>query len=173
MPEIIMVAGPNGAGKTTFADDYLRTIRADLSFLNADEIARSLRVPGISSAHLDLQAGRKMLQRIDAFVAERKSFAFETTLASLAYAKKIPLWQEQGYAVVLFYLRLPSVDNSIQRVRKRVAAGGHDVPELVLRKRFDKSHTYFEKFYKPVVDEWRVYDSLEDGFREMEFWIRS
>ena len=55
MPEIVIVAGPNGAGKTTFADDYLRTTRGDLSYLNADEIARSLRVPGISPAHLDLQ----------------------------------------------------------------------------------------------------------------------
>src|SRR6266404_2237225 len=105
-----------GPATMTFADDYLRTTRVDLSYLNADEIARSLRVPNISAAHLDLQAGRKLLQRIDTFVAERKSFAFETTLASLAYAQKIPFWQEQGYAVVLFYLRLPSVDNSIQRV---------------------------------------------------------
>ena len=45
---------------------------------------------------------------------------FETTLASLTYARKIPAWRHVGYAVALIYLRLPNVDMSIERVRKRV-----------------------------------------------------
>lgn len=43
--------------------------------------------------------------------------------------RKIPLWRQHGYSVTLIYLRLPSVSDSLARVRKRVAAGGHGIPE--------------------------------------------
>lgn len=114
-------------------------------FLNADEIARELASPTLSKVTLDLRAGREMLVRMDALAAARIEFMFETTLASLTYAQKIPIWQERGYSVALIYLRLPNVEASIARVDKRVAAGGHSIPETVIRKRFAKSLEYFEK----------------------------
>ena len=114
-------------------------------FLNADEIARELASPTLSKVTLDLRARRQMLVRMDALAAARIEFMFETTLASLTYAQKIPIWQERGYSVALIYLRLPNVEASIARVDKRVAAGGHSIPETVIRKRFAKSLEYFEK----------------------------
>jgi predicted ABC-type ATPase len=65
---------------------------------------------------------------------------------------------------------LPNVGTSIDRVRKRVAAGGHSVPEYVIRQRFTKSAAYLESHYKPVVDEWYIWDSLEGGFELAEAW---
>jgi predicted ABC-type ATPase len=59
---------------------------------------------------------------------------------------------------------------SLQRVRKRVAAGGHGIPEEIIRRRFDKSADYFQRIYKPIVDEWHVWDSLEGEFRIAESW---
>ncbi len=61
----------------------------------------------------------------------------------------------------LVYLRLPSVEDSMARVRRRMAAGGHGIPEDVIRRRFGKSLSYFETIYKPIVDEWYVWDSRE------------
>ena len=72
--------------------------------------------------------------------------------------------------MALIYLRLASVDLSIDRVRRRVAAGGHNVPEAVIRQRFAKSATYLESHYKPIVDEWYIWDSLEGQFRLAEAW---
>ena len=95
---------------------------------------------------------------------------FETTLASLSYARKIPEWQQQGYHISLIYLRLPSVGASIARVQKRVAAGGHDIPEETIRRRFDRSLEYLETRYKPVVDEWYIWNSLEGDFQLVEAW---
>ncbi|WP_210191602.1 MULTISPECIES: hypothetical protein [Rhodomicrobium] len=94
----------------------------------------------------------------------------ETTLASLTYATKIPKWRQAGYSVALIYLRLPNVETSIERVRRRVAAGGHDIPEGVIRKRFAKSLDYLERIYKPLVDEWYIWDSLEGDFARVEAW---
>ena len=50
-----------------------------------------------------MQAGRLMLQGIDAAVEKQLSFAFETTLSGRAYARKIPVWQAMGYHVRLYF----------------------------------------------------------------------
>lgn len=170
MPEIIIIAGPNGAGKTSFAKEYIKAERADLVFVNADEIGRQLAEPPHGAAERDVHAARLMLGQIDALVDERKSFMFETTLASLTYARKIPVWRRQGYSVALTYLRLPSVKVAKERVRKRVAAGGHGIPDDVVHRRFFKSADYFDRIYKSLVNEWHLWDSLEDEFRLVESW---
>ncbi len=65
MPEIIIVAGPNGAGKTTFSCQHLAALGAGYTFLNADELARSLSGNEMSQTERDLRAARLMLQRMD------------------------------------------------------------------------------------------------------------
>ena len=162
--------GPNGAGKTSFANKHFDKPRAGFVYLNADEIARDLTASGLSEAQRNVRAGREMLRRYDALAAARASFMFETTLASLTYARKIPQWRQHRYVVALIYLRLANVAMSIERVRRRVAQGGHDIPEGTIRQRFAKSADYFEKHYKGIVDEWYVWDSLEAEFRRAEAW---
>jgi predicted ABC-type ATPase len=170
MQEVIIVAGPNGAGKTSFANKHFETPRAGLVYLNADEIARNPDYAALPRPNRDIRAGREMLKRIDALVARRVSFMFETTLASLTYARKIAAWRQRGYVVALIYLRLPSADMSVERVRRRVAHGGHGIPDDVIRQRFAKSGHYFETLYKSIVDEWYVWESLEGEFRRAEAW---
>jgi predicted ABC-type ATPase len=170
MKEIIMVAGPNGAGKTSFANEYLPAEQERLIYLNADEIARELTASGSPSSGLDVAAGRVMLKRIGDAVASGRDLMFETTLASLAYARKIPIWQANGYAVSIIYLRLPNAEASLARVARRVAAGGHGIPDRVVRQRFARSLDYFDRIYKPLVNEWYVWESLEGNFELAEAW---
>src|SRR5947209_11289904 len=92
-----------------------------------------------------------MLRRVDELVQANADFVVETTLASLGYAQKIPTWRTKGYVVSLVYLRLGSPEEAIMRVRKRVAAGGHSIPEDTIHRRFEKSSRYFETIYKPIV----------------------
>jgi predicted ABC-type ATPase len=158
LPTVIIIAGPNGAGKTTFAREYLSGDERRFAFVNADEIARGLRTPS------DFSAARIMLTRIDELVGADADFVIETTRANLSYAQKIPLWQRQGYRVSLIYIRLSSVDVSLARVRKRVEAGGHDIPTSTLRRRFDRSQEYFATVYKPLVDSWYEWESHEGAF---------
>jgi predicted ABC-type ATPase len=164
LPTLIIIAGPNGAGKTTFAREYLAAEGPDFIFVNVDEIARSLTSAAGAADVLDIQAGRLMLGRIEQLVERGSNFVIETTLASLTYARKIPQWRTLGYEVSLIYLRLGSVEESVARVRKRVAAGGHGIPENAIRRRFGKSANYFETIYKPLVDSWYLWDSWEGGF---------
>jgi predicted ABC-type ATPase len=169
VPTLIIIAGPNGAGKTTFAREYLADEERRFEFVNADEIARALSGEDALVA-TDVLAARLMLRRINELVAAGADFAIETTLANLTYAQKIPTWRRLGYLVSLAYLRLQSVDESIARVRKRVAAGGHGIAEDALRRRFDKSWDYFETIYRPIIDEWYIWASRESEFALIDSW---
>lgn len=164
MPDLIIIAGPNGAGKTSFAREYLSKDGLRFTFVNADEIASTLALEGGLQSRSDIRAGRVMINRIDDLIASGADLAIETTLATLTYARKIPIWREQGYNVSLIYLRLGSIQESLDRVRKRVAAGGHDIPTEVIARRFGKSTNYFEKVYKPIVNHWYVWESQEGRF---------
>jgi predicted ABC-type ATPase len=170
MPSIIIVAGPNGAGKTSFAREYLPNQRQRITYINADEIQGSLRQEFGQASNLDLKAGRIMLQQIDVATTRLENVMLETTLATRSYAAKIPGWRHRGYSVGLIYLRLSSVEHSLARVARRVAAGGHTIPEPTIRRRFGKSLEYLDSIYKPLVDEWYVWDSVEGNFLPVEAW---
>lgn len=159
MPEkkIIIIAGPNGAGKSTFANEFLPQEAECFNFINADLIAQ-----GLSPFHPDhaaIRAGRIMLKEMKSYIEKNESFAFETTLSGKLYASKIPNWQSLGYLVKLMYLSLPSANIAVARVAARVAQGGHDIPEPVIRRRFVKSNSNFKTLYKPLVNSWILYDS--------------
>ena len=154
---ILIIAGPNGAGKTTFAREFLPHEGNCPTFVNADLIAEGLNP--LQPEEEAVAAGRMMLNMIRAYVAEGRSFAFETTLSGRTYARMIPQWQAQGYRVRLFFLRLPSPESAIERVRQRVSDGGHNIPEDVIRRRFNAGRRNFETIYRPLVDDWSLYDS--------------
>lgn len=161
MPEggkkIIILAGPNGAGKTTFARTFLPAEAALPRFINADQIAAGLAAFAPETAAI--RAGRLMLEEISLCVERGESFAFETTLAGRGYVRQIKEWRARGYRVSLYFLRLPDVETAIERVALRVEQGGHDIPEPVIRRRFLSGLRNFELFYKPVVDDWALYDN--------------
>lgn len=156
-PRIIILAGPNGAGKTTFAREFLPREAGCLSFINADLIAAGLSP--FAPERAAIRAGRLMLEAIAQLLAKRESFAFETTLSGLAYAKQIPQWRQSGYRVELIFLSLPSADVAVQRVARRVQQGGHDIPEATIRRRFEAGQRLFTTVYQPLVDRWELYDN--------------
>ncbi len=155
--KIIIIAGPDGAGKTTFAAEFLPHEAACPVFVNADLIAAGLAP--FEPERAALKAGRLMLTEIHTNAHKGITFAFETTLSGRTYARLIPKWQNMGYCVKLFFLQLDSPELAMARVRQRVRAGGHHVPEQVIRRRFDAGLHNLHTLYQPLVDEWAVYDN--------------
>ena len=100
-----------------------------------------------------------MLRMMDRYVERGESFAFETTLSGRIYARLIPSWQAKGYWVRLSFLSLPNPEIAVARVRSRVREGGHNVPEEVVRRRFDAGWRNFQEIYRDIVDHWALYDS--------------
>ncbi len=152
-----IIAGPNGAGKTTFATEFLPIEVECLNFINADLIAQGLSP--FQPEKMAIESGRLMLQHIDESVRKNESFAFETTLSGKGYIKKIRDWKSKGYEVIIYYLKLPSVEFAIERVKLRVSQGGHNVPEPDIRRRFERSWNNFHAIYKKLVDSWSVFDT--------------
>ena len=158
--KIIIIGGPNGAGKTTFARAFLPAEAQCLRFINADLIAAGLSPFAPDAAAI--RAGRLMLMEISQLAKNGESFAFETTLSGLGYLPHIRAWQELGFHVALYFLRIPSADTAITRVAERVKHGGHNIPENVIRRRYAAGWRNFEAHYRSAVDTWVVYDNAGD-----------
>ena len=155
--KIVIIAGPNGAGKTTFACEYLPKEAGCPIFVNADLIAMGLEPfqPEVAA----IRAGRLMLKEIHEHIRRSESFAFETTLSGLLYARLIPQWRECGYRVELIYLGLLNVRMAIDRVAARVKQGGHSVPVPVIQRRFSAGQRNYYTVYQRIVNAWVVYDN--------------
>ena len=154
---IIVIAGPNGAGKSTLARHYLKDEPGSPPFVNGDEIAARLNPEDPDAAALE--AGRMALRQTEAYVKASEDFAIETTLSGRGYAARIRRWQAVGYRVTIIYLRLSSADQAVARVARRVREGGHDIPEAIARRRFERSWNNFVRLYRDLADEWQLYDN--------------
>jgi len=147
MPSLFVIAGPNGAGKSTSAPELLSGVRRVAEFVNADVIAKE---QGVS----EIQAGRITLNRLTALAAARQDMAFETTLASHLLLPRIRSMQASGYRFHLFFFWLPNADTAVKRVASRVASGGHNIPEDVIRRRFERGLENFFNHYLLAADSW-------------------
>mgnify|MGYP006171341991 CR=1 FL=1 len=116
-------------------------------FVNADVIQRD---EGVS----EIEAGRRTLARLAELAAARRNLAFETTLASRTLLPRIQAMQRSGYVVHLTFFWLPSTNMAIERVARRVAAGGHSIPADVIRRRYERGLENFFNVYLQVADTW-------------------
>jgi predicted ABC-type ATPase len=157
-PHAVIVAGPNGAGKSTLAPRLLAQEFGIHIYVNADVIAQGLA--GFDPASVALRAGRIMLERIADLHRERASFAVESTISGASLNGFVQRLKSSGYRTHLVYLWLPGPDIAVDRVRARVAHGGHSIPEPDIRRRFYRSVANFERVYRRTVDFWRVYHAV-------------
>ncbi len=158
-PQIIILAGPNGAGKSTLAPYLLRDRLGLMEFVNADVIASGLSA--FDPEHAAMDAGRVMLHRLRELAAQKKNFAFETTLATRTYAKWLRQLKQEGYRINLIFVALDSADLAVQRVKARVAAGGHNIPEETIRRRYEKGVHNFFHLYQELAETWVVYHNSD------------
>lgn len=151
-----MIAGPNGAGKSTFALEYLPAFAKCSEFVNADLIAAGLSP--LDPPRSALRAGRLVLERIKEFGLAKKSFGFESTLSGRAYISTLSKLRDSGFRIALYYLWLPSPKVAIARVKGRVKLGGHHVPVVDIRRRFQRSLENL-RAYIATADEFFLFDA--------------
>lgn len=95
----------------------------------------------------------------------QQDFAIETTLATKSYVSFIKKAQKVGYFVTLLYFWLSSPELAIKRVEDRVKAGGHHVPQDVIRRRYRAGAQNLFTLYTPIADYWLVVNNSENPFR--------
>ncbi|MDD5505588.1 MAG: zeta toxin family protein [Candidatus Omnitrophica bacterium] len=156
---VYIIAGPNGSGKTTFANEFLPEYAKCPNFVNADLIAQGLSP--FSPRTAAIKAGRLVLEQIRSLAEKNVDFAFETTLSGKSYVRLLTTLKNKGYAINLFFLWIPNAEFALGRIKDRVASGGHDVPAVDVRRRFNRGIYNFFKYYKPLSDTWLLFNNAD------------
>ncbi|SFQ28800.1 Predicted ABC-type ATPase [Variovorax sp. OK605] len=159
---IFVLAGVNGAGKSSVGGAALLHKKVD--YFNPDLAARVLldANPRLAPEAANAQAweiGRKGLARA---LAEGQNFAFETTLGARTISQMLVDGARLGAQVHLWYAGLSSPELHLQRVRSRVVAGGHDIPEAKIRERYETSRANLIRLL-PWLASLRLYDNSAEG----------
>ena len=106
-----------------------------------------------------------MITKIRYLLARRKDFGVETTLATRSLLKTVKIAQSAGYTVTVLYFWLNSPELAIERVKARVAAGGHNIPEETVRRRYHVGLSYFFNDYAPACERWILADNSQIPFK--------
>lgn len=162
IPCIYVLAGTNGAGKSSLAGATF--VAKGTEYFNPDEAASLILSanPEITQPEANSAAwhqGKRLLERA---IAERLSFAFETTLGGQTITALLDSALSAGAEVRVWYVGLRSAELHIARVRARAAKGGHDIPEARIRERYDRSRLNLIHLM-PKLTELRVYDNSEEA----------
>ena len=153
-PRINVLAGVNSSGKSSVAGATIRSAGGD--YYNPDEAAAGFRraSPGLTQLDANSLAwyrGREMLERA---IASRLEFTFETTLGASTIPKLLIDAAAQGIEVQVWYIGLATPEQHLARV----ARGGHDIPQAVIRRRFEHSRLNLIALL-PALISLRVYDN--------------
>ena len=121
-----------------------------------------------------------MLKKIDKLIFSRQDFAFETTLATKSYVNTIAKARGDGYNVTMVFFLLDSPELAIERVKNRVSEGGHNIPEPVIRRRYDAGIKNLFRLYIPICDYWMLFDNsrlpsflIAEGYTDLETDIKN
>lgn len=161
-PVIYVLAGVNGSGKTSVGGAIIRQNSAD--YFNPDEAAKKILKAnsGISMPEangLAWQEGKRLLERA---IAERLDYAFETTLGGKTITGLLEKAISAGLSVWVWYVGLDTIDHCIDRVKARVASGGHDIPEEKIRARYVQSPLNLIRLL-PKLSRLLVFDNSKEG----------
>lgn len=163
-PYFVILAGPNGAGKTTFARANLSAFIDAKAFLNADEIARSIRPDDVAA--VAVEAGRRMLEERRARLSSGMSFCIETTLATRTLLRFVTAARDAAFTTRLIFLFTPSPHLNDFRVKQRVMAGGHNIDTATIRRRHRLGLLWFADYWE-ACDEGVVFDARSEKPREV------
>ncbi|MEB2848125.1 hypothetical protein GAO09_08595 [Rhizobiales bacterium RZME27] len=130
-PSCIILGGPNGSGKSSA---YAK-LKLEGVWINADELAKEITGTNDGRAAA-MAAGRAALTKIREMIETRQSFVFETTLSSQQSINLMRDAKAAGFSIGLYYTALDNVELNIERVKRRVEKGGHDIPEADIRRRY-------------------------------------
>ena len=157
---LTVLAGVNGAGKSSVGGEALRACGAE--YFNPDEYARELRArEGLTQEKANAVAWACGKNQLGQAIAKGTDFTFETTLGGKTITNLLIQAVHQGFTLDIWFVGLESVELHLERVARRVAKGGHPIPEVDIRKRWIGSHENIIRLV-PFVNTLRVFDNSRE-----------
>lgn len=155
-PKATIFAGVNGCGKTTLYYDELEKGNSFGLRINIDEIVSSF---GDWRNQKDQMRAAKIALKIrDMYINTRQSFNQETTLCGNSIIKLLHALKQQDYILNLYYIGVDSPLIAQERVKIRVAKGGHNISPHLIEKRFYESLENL-KVIAPLCDDILLFDN--------------
>jgi predicted ABC-type ATPase len=159
---IFVFAGTNGAGKSSVAGALAR--RRGVACFDPDEAARAVlaRNPDTDREQANALAWAEGVRLLKRAIGARGNFAFETTLGGRTIPRLLAGAADLGLEVRIWYVGLASPELHVARVKARVLKGGHDIPEVKIRERYDLGREHLIALLPRLTELW-VYDNSRDG----------
>ncbi len=159
-PILWLVAGPNGSGKSTLYDRTdIELFGHSVWIINPDHLTARIReVESLDLTAANLAAVQRIETWLDASIAAHQTVGVETVLSTSKYRRVVQAAKAREFEIRLIYVLLDSPDRNVERVRLRVAKGGHDVPEPSIRARYARSLAQFPWFIGEADRAW-VFDN--------------
>ncbi len=148
-PVVLAFAGPNGSGKSTVT----RSLAPVGTYVNADDLKKEF---GLT----DLEAAKQAESIRHALLQKGADFSFETVLSTERNLLLLQEAKKMGYEVQCVYVLTCDDDINVARVRARVAAGGHDVPEDKIRARYHRALALLPQLIG-ICDKILIYDNSD------------
>jgi predicted ABC-type ATPase len=137
-PTLWIIAGANGSGKSSAYDRMsIDAPAGSVWIINPDLLSARIRDhEGRDEHEANIAAVQRIEQWLKASVMAHQSVGVETVLSTAKYRRLVRLAKRQGFRVRMIYVVLRTAELNVERVKLRVAKGGHDVPlESILDRR--------------------------------------
>ncbi|HEV2748218.1 MAG TPA: AAA family ATPase [Allosphingosinicella sp.] len=159
-PRLWIVAGPNGSGKSTsYGRSDVSEFDGSVWIINPDLLTRRLQSnEDMDAAAANLEAVKRIETWLDASLDVHQTIGVETVLSTPKYRRLVRKAKERGFEIRFIYVYLDTVDRQLERIRLRVAKGGHDVPADKVAARRARSFNQFPWFFWRADQAW-VFDN--------------
>jgi predicted ABC-type ATPase len=166
-PVMVIIAGANGSGKSS---NMVQFVREGYDVIDPDRIARNLSPNAPEKAAIS--AGKAAINRARENILNGVSFSIETTLSSKGvYQRLLREAKEQNYIVKLAYISTEHPSINIGRVRERVNNGGHDVPDIDVIRRYERSISNVSAFFEQADEKCFVDNSRALSEMRVQFHV--
>jgi len=134
--ELMVFAGANGSGKSTIAKHFRDLGLCPLKFICPDQLVPVNKLNDYDSYIMAMQSAE--ILRFEA-VSQSESFSFETVLSTQHKLDFIRFAKSEGYTITVIYVVTSDPGINLERIKRRVVRGGHDVPRDKVLSRYEKS----------------------------------
>ena len=76
-------------------------------------------------------------------------------------------FKKKNYLVTIIFVYLNEPQISIDRIKVRVAKGGHHVPDEDVKRRFERGINNFWNMYRQMSDNWILVNNSETSFEQV------
>lgn len=167
IPLAVFLIGTNGSGKSTLRR-YLNLAEIQTN-IDPDLLNRIFMAKNPNN--YQICAAKHALTMYDEAIHNDLNLCLESTLSGKGTLSRILRAKQQGYFTIGYFVGLNDVELNLVRIKNRVANGGHDIPENVVRRRYIESAENLLKVHlQGCFNRLHIIDNSLDNYR-LEFSI--